>query len=500
MQSVFPLVQEYIKANDLPDTKVVNYQEASKLKTIFDLDLSKREGASNEEIVEAVKSVLQHSVRTSHPLFFDKLYAGSDPIGQIGEFLTSVLNTNVHTYAVAPLFVMMELEMIKKMATAVGFAPETSDGIFVPGGSYANLCAMILARHKAFPHVRASGHAGERPVVFTSAQSHYSVQRATMVMGLGMNAAVAVPADRYGAMYPEALDRAITTAKENGQSPFCVMATAGTTVVGGFDPFEAIRQVCDKHKMWMHIDGSWGGTAALSPKHRHLLKGAETADSFTWNPHKGMGVPLQCSVLLTNNHMGLLQESNASAAEYLFHPHADAQYDLGDKTLQCGRKADSLKLWLAWKRFGDLGFQSRVDTAMDNAAHMVKLIRSRPDAFQLVQEPPFTNVCFWFAPPALRKKTGLRAADMDSQMVHAHFDKVTPLVYEQMQAEGRTLVNFNPLPLTPANPADAPSGPKSLPRFFRIILNHPSVSAAELEFVLDHIEELGNALEPDAYL
>lgn len=85
------------------------------------------------------------------------------------------------------------------------------------------------------------------------------------------------------------------------QVPFFVGTTAGTTVLGAFDPFEEIAAVCKRHGVWMHVDGCWGAAALLSPTHRHHMQGAELADSLAWNPHKLMGLPLQCSAFLTTH-------------------------------------------------------------------------------------------------------------------------------------------------------------------------------------------------------
>lgn len=140
------------------------------LSQVLDINLG-ADGESPEQIIKRVETTLRYSVRTSHPRFFDKLYAGSDPIGQVAELVTAVLNTNVHTYAVAPVFAMMEQEVIKSMAAQVGMDRSTADGILCPGGTFANMTALMVARNEAFPHVRMSGWTAEdKPVCFTSAQ------------------------------------------------------------------------------------------------------------------------------------------------------------------------------------------------------------------------------------------------------------------------------------------------------------------------------------------
>lgn len=131
---------------------------------------------------------------------------------------------------------------------------------------------------------------------------------------------------------------------ENKQ-PFFVNATAGTTVIGAFDDLNGIADLCEKYNLWMHVDACLGGSVILSEKHKHLLNGIERTDSLSWNPHKSLGVPLQCSLLLIKEK-GLLHECNSTAAQYLFQQDKfyDVSYDTGDKSVQCGRKVCSKKL------------------------------------------------------------------------------------------------------------------------------------------------------------
>ena len=233
--------------------------------------------------------------------------------GQIGEFITAILNTNVHTFSVSPVLALIETKVIKEMARIAGLDPRTADGIVVPGGSYANLIAFYVARHRKFPHVRQEGwRATDRPVVFTSAQTHYSVSRSAMMGGMGMQNCIAVKANLRGVLDVEDLERCIQKAIAEGKTPFFVNANCGSTVMGGMDPFEAMAVVCKKYDIWLHIDACWGGHAFFSPIYKDVLKGAELCDSISLDPHKGLGAPIQMSMIITNNRLGLLQEANGN--------------------------------------------------------------------------------------------------------------------------------------------------------------------------------------------
>ncbi|KAK4904664.1 hypothetical protein LTR28_000909 [Elasticomyces elasticus] len=221
-------------------------------------------------------------------------------------------------------------------------------------------------------------------------------------------------------MIPSALDAAIKTAKEAGETPFYVNATAGTTVLGSYDPIPEIADVCQEHGLWLHIDGSWGGPVVFSETQRWRVRGAERADSIGVTPHKMLGVPLTCSFLLGRD-MRQFQKAMTLPAGYLFHDADDEEkdrsaadtgtkdahpglessakevWDLADLTPQCGRRGDSLKMALGWTYYGRAGYESLIDKAFDAAAYLAELIASNP-AFHLVSErpPPCLQVCFYY--------------------------------------------------------------------------------------------------------
>ena len=200
-------------------------------------------------------------------------------------------------------------------------------------------------------------------------------------------------------MIPSELENLVQNAKAEGKTPFYVNATAGTTVLGSFDPFKAISEICKRHNLWMHVDGSWGGPVIFSAKQKHKLAGVELADSLAVNPHKMMGVPVTCSFLLGPD-LKKFHKANTLPAGYLFHEGNDSGevWDLADLTLQCGRRGDSLKLALSWIYYGSSGFEAQIDHAFDIAAYLASEVKKHENLV-LVSEnpPPCLQVCFYFA-------------------------------------------------------------------------------------------------------
>ena len=172
------------------------------------------------------------------------------------------------------------------------------------------------------------------------------------MLGFGSSAVWSVPVcPQTGSMDPSSLSSLVAQAIKEGYTPFYLNCTSGTTVLGSYDHVPPLADICKEHKMWLHIDASWGGPAVFSPTHAHKLAASNRADSIAINPHKMMGVPLTCSFLLGAD-MRQFHASNTLPASYLFHSpglgSGGETYDLADLTLQCGRRGDSLKLYLSW--------------------------------------------------------------------------------------------------------------------------------------------------------
>ncbi|XP_012697185.2 cysteine sulfinic acid decarboxylase [Clupea harengus] len=459
------------KSTDVNE-KVCDWQDPEQLEQLLDLEL-RDSGESHDQLLSRVHDVAKYSVKTNHPRFFNQLFSGIDYHALAGRLLTETLNTSQYTYEVAPVFVLMEDVVLTKLRSMVGWL--SGDGIFCPGGSISNIFGMNVARYHAFPEVKRQGlWALPRLAVFTSQDSHYSVKKAASFLGIGTDNVFLVKTDQSGSMDPEDLEGKIKLARSQGAVPFYVNATSGTTVRGAFDPLDSIADICEKNGLWMHVDAAWGGSVLFSKKHRHLLKGIERANSVTWNPHKMLSTGLQCSVFLVRDTTNLLQKCHSASATYLFQQDKfyDMSLDTGDKTIQCGRKVDCLKLWLMWKAVGTKGLTERVDKAFALTRYLAEEIEKR-EGFQLLYKPQFVNTCFWYIPPSLRGKEN--SADYKDRL-----SQVAPAIKERMIKQGTMMVGYQPL--------------NGQVNFFRMIVISPHISQRDMDFCLDEIERLGKDL------
>ncbi|XP_052804470.1 cysteine sulfinic acid decarboxylase-like isoform X2 [Mya arenaria] len=408
---------------------VISFRQPEELKASLDLEIGTAP-ADRKKLVDACSQIAQYSVKTYHPHFFNQLYSGLSGYGVAGSWLTDALNTNIHTYEVSPAFVLLEQYLMQKICGIVGY-PD-GDGIFCPGGSMVNIMAMNLARYRKCPEFKTHGmYAMKHLKYYTS---------------------------------------------EEGALPTFVMATSGTTVLGAYDNLADIADVCQELDVWLHCDACWGGGALLSPSLKYLMDGIHRTDSMAWNFHKMSAAPLQCSVLVLKQK-GLLEDCNRFRAEYLFQPdkNYNTEYDIGDKTVQCGRKVDALKLWVMWRAIGDAGMAAITDNCFRNARYLAERM-AKTDSFRLVI-PEFEcgNVCFWYIPPSMRGEE--ETPDWWNQLA-----KVAPAIKARMMEQGTMMIGYNPLTC------------KGLVNFFRIIVANPSCTTADMDFVIHEIERLGRDL------
>ena len=372
---------------------MVEYHPAQKLQSILDLQLPDQ-GKGKDGLLTTVQEILKYSVNTWDQGFMDKLYSSTNAVGVVSEYLLAILNTNVHVYQVSPVLTLIEKYTTRALAELVGFedAPHMG-GISQNGGSASNSLSILVARNTKFPSTKTDGYGDKKFALFTSEHGHYSVEKAAQMFGFGSHAVTTVPVDDQGRMIPAELSRLVKESREKGRTPFYVNATAGTTVLGSFDPFEELAQVCKDEDLWLHVDGSYGGSLIFSEKLRKdRLRGLGKVDSFAITPHKMLGVPITCSFLVGRD-MRQFYAANVIEAEYLFHQNnADTElYDLGHFTPQCGRKGDALKLFLGWLFYGREGYAKKLEHAYEMATYLHKLLSESPN-FVLVSQLPLPCV------------------------------------------------------------------------------------------------------------
>lgn len=366
------IVRDLLQAEQ--EHPVAPHIPVSELYARLDLGLSTT-GVGISGMKESLKELVLHSPRTATSAFFNQLFGGRNDLAVLGDLLAVVLNNSMYTYKAAGPMIGIEKVIIRAICDLLGW-DNASDGTLAPGGSMTNLMGMLMARDAYDKTIR---HRGSRIglCVYTSDTSHYSTPKNAAFAGIGRDHVRLITSDPRGRMDITALINAIQKDIASGLSPIMVNATAGTTVLGAFDPLNAIADVCQEYGLWMHVDGAYCGACLLSDTYRHLIAGAELSDSFTLNAHKMLGTPLSTSLILVRDKSHLY-DSFSNDATYLYQTDND-DHNPGKISLQCGRRNDALKLWTLWKAVGTNGLAAAVDKQFKLADVAREYVRSNSD-------------------------------------------------------------------------------------------------------------------------
>ncbi len=412
-QRLIAMVEQYYAGRK--QGKLLDYLEPEELAE--ELDLDRNAAGDWQQLFQWIGKYLQHSVKTGHPGFLNRMWSGANLPSIVGEIVTAVTNTSACTYEGAPVSTLMEHFMLNTMLNLAGF--EEGEGQMTSGSSSGNMIAMLSARNQMLDTCKEDGLAGQAPMVaFVSADAHYSLDKAANILGIGTAQLIKVPVDEHGRMRPEALEQLLQKHQQAGEKPFFVCATLGTTVRGAFDPLPPLIELRKQYGFWLHGDGAWGGAVLLDDElKQHYLAGVEQLDSFTWDFHKMAGTSLMCNVLLFNHHPGTLRcVCSAGEHSYLFREeHESAELDTGTASLQCGRRVDSLKWFLDWKYFGKEGLAQRVRHYLALSEYAEQVANSTPELEMTVPRESF-NVCFRFRTP-----DDLDANDFNLELRHRLF-------------------------------------------------------------------------------
>ncbi len=251
--------------------------------------------------------------------------------------------------------------------------------------------AIAAAREMADPEIRRRG--GSRDLVlYTSEHAHSSVEKGAITLGIGQDNVRKIPVDSEFRMQVPALREAIEADLAAARKPFCVVATVGTTSMSSIDPVPAIADLAEKHGLWLHVDGAYGGSAAVVPEFQYIFDGVPRAHSLVVNPHKWLFTPIDISVFYTREPE-ILRRAFSLVAEYLKTAEDSRALNYMDYGVQLGRRFRSLKLWFVMRYFGHAGIAQTLRTHIQWAQQLAGLIARHPD-FEVVAPTPLSLICF----------------------------------------------------------------------------------------------------------
>lgn len=320
----------------------------------------------------------------------------------VGEAVLSAVNSSMDTWDQSAGATMIERRLIDWTAERIGFTPD-ADGVFTSGGSQSNFQALLIARNHAVAKLRVGHpdarlpHLLDRLRIFTSADSHFSIQKSASMLGMGFDAVVAIPTAEDHRMDPTALAAALAEAHDAGLVPMAVVATAGTTDFGSVDPLTELAALVRAYDSWLHVDAAYGGGLIVSGRYRNLLDGIHLADSVTVDFHKTFFQPVSSSAVLVRN--GSMLGHVTYYADYL-NPESAAKAEIPnqvDKSIQTTRRFDALKLWLTLRIMGAEAIGALFDEAIDLAGRVGALLADDTE-FELAATPQLSTLVFRYRP------------------------------------------------------------------------------------------------------
>jgi aromatic-L-amino-acid decarboxylase len=336
----------------------------------------------------------------NHPGFFAYFAVTGSRPGILAELMTATFNVNAMLWQTSPAATELEQLTLDWLRQMLGLGGGWF-GIITDTASISSMLALAAAR-ESHPElaVRERGLAGrtDLPVmrVYASEQVHSSIDKAAITLGLGAENVVHVPVDREWRMRPDALAEAIREDRARGCLPLAVVATVGTTGTSSIDPVPAIADICEREHVWLHVDGAYGGMAAIAPEMRGILAGVDRADSLVVNPHKWLFTPIDCSVFYTRRP-GVLKQAFSLVPEYLATAVDDAVVNYMDYGVQLGHRFRALKLWAVVRTFGVEGLAARIRAHCALAREFAAWVDADPEWTRMAPVP-LSLVCFRYAP------------------------------------------------------------------------------------------------------
>ncbi|WP_301174627.1 pyridoxal phosphate-dependent decarboxylase family protein [Actinomadura geliboluensis] len=410
-----------------------------------------------EGVVEDVARMLRAAtVHTTHPRYFGLFNPTPALMGVVGETLAAAFNPQLAAWSHAPAAVEIEAHLLRFLGGRLGYPPAAVAGSFTSGGAEANMTAVLLALTRTWPRYGEEGLRAlpGRPVMYASAESHLAWLKIAHAAGLGRDAVRLVPVGPDLRMDTGALAERVAADRADGDLPFLVVATAGTTAAGVVDPLHDLADLCRDLGLRLHADAAYGGAAALSDRLRPALAGIERADSITVDAHKWLSVPMGAGAFLCTDAEGLAETFRVTTS--YMPAEVPGTADPYTSSQQWSRRFMGLKLFLGLAVAGRAGYAEQ----LDHDAALADALRGGLAAagWDIVNDTPLPVVCFadpgaatwehhealarrvveggraWISPVRLAGRAALRACVISHRTAPADVDELVRAVGEARAA------------------------------------------------------------------
>ena len=354
------------------------------------------------------EAILPGITHWQHPRFFAYFPANASPPSVLAEWLTATLAAQCMLWQTSPAASELETAVMGWLRGMIGL-PQSFSGVIQDSASSATLAAILVARERASSgRANVAGLAGGAPLrVYCSEDAHSSVDKACRIAGIGQDNLIKIPV-APGRLRPMRLDRLETAIAEDrraGRQPACIVASIGATGVGACDELEALADIAERERVYLHVDAAWAGAALICPEFRALAPGLERADSVVFNPHKWLFTNFDCTAHFVRDP-AQLTATLGLRPPYLETPGLDsAVVDYSEWSIPLGRRFRALKLWFVIRAYGVAQLQAMIREHVRLAEGLAERLRAEPD-FEIISEPVLSLFAFRHRPA--------RGADLDA--------------------------------------------------------------------------------------
>lgn len=370
----------------------------------------------------AADLLTEHSLFNGHPRFWGYITSSAAPIGALGELLAAAVNANVGAWLLSPMASEIEAQTIRWVAEMLGY-PLNCGGLFLSGGNMANIVCFLAARQaKAGWDVRTKGMRDQSMCVYCSQETHTWIQKAADIAGLGTDAIRWIAIDREMRIDLNALREQIRADVRAGLKPMMVVGAAGSVSTGAVDPLPELAALCREFNLWFHVDGAYGGFAAVLPDAPAALAGLREADSVAVDPHKWLYAPLEAGCALVHDAAKLRDAFAYHPPYYHFGIEATNYFDLGPEN---SRSLRALKVWLALQQAGREGYVRMIGDDIRMARKLYEKLMDYAELERLTQSLSITT--FRFVPVDL---------DAGSAVVNDYLNKLNLELLTRLQNSG----------------------------------------------------------------
>ncbi|KIW10374.1 hypothetical protein PV08_11336 [Exophiala spinifera] len=347
-QLVEELCQSFLRARSRTlSPTIVDVADESEVAVMRELAIPGNQARPMRQTIEDMLRIMSHRVAMEHPKFFGFIPSPVHESSLLGHVISTMFNIHAGSWYESSGPSAVEDAMVKWLAQRAGL-PASAGGIFVSGGSIANLTAIVTARD-----TRLSFEQRAKAVIYVSEQTHSSVQKALDIAGFHATQTRRVECDKLYRLQPSSLRRLIAADREAGYIPFLVVATCGLTNTGGIDPIPEIAKVAETEDLWLHVDGAYGASVILSKQHSNLAEGVGRAHSLSWDAHKWLFQTYGCGVVLVREARHLIQ-SFATSASYIQDADeaSSAEVNFWNRGIELTRPVRAMKLWFTLQVLG----------------------------------------------------------------------------------------------------------------------------------------------------